>query len=96
VLLSCQPLTDDACDDVLGVIEGIASERVIELMQEEKGIRERYGLDKKKYNQEGISKMSQIGKLNVPKGIAGETTMKMTHKEVVICRRYVLHKKMCI
>ncbi len=40
--------------------------------------------------------MWHIGKLDVPKGIAGETTMKMTHKEVGICRRYVLHKEMCI
>jgi hypothetical protein len=32
----------------------------------------------------------------VPKSIAGETTMKMTHKEVGIRRRYVCHKKMCI
>jgi hypothetical protein len=30
------------------VIEGIAGETVIELMQEEKGIREKYGSDKKK------------------------------------------------
>jgi hypothetical protein len=29
----------------------------------------------------------------VPKSIAGETTMKMTHKEVGICRRYVRHKE---
>jgi hypothetical protein len=32
----------------------------------------------------------------VPKGIAGETTMKMTYKEVGICRKYGLHKEMCI
>jgi hypothetical protein len=31
------------------VVEGIASETVIELMQEEKGVRERYGSDKKIY-----------------------------------------------
>jgi hypothetical protein len=31
--------------------------------------------------------------LDVPKSIAGETTMKMTHKEVGIRRRYVCHKK---
>jgi hypothetical protein len=37
------------CDDVLDVVEGIASETVIELMQEEKGIIERYGSDKKMY-----------------------------------------------
>ncbi len=43
VLLSCQPLTDGICDDVLDVVEGIAGETVIKLTQEEKGIRERYG-----------------------------------------------------
>ncbi len=41
-LLGYQPLTDDACDDVLDVIEGIAGETVIELMQEENNMRERY------------------------------------------------------
>jgi hypothetical protein len=49
VLLGWQPLTDGVCDDVLDVLEGIASGIVIELMQEEKGIRERYGSDKKIY-----------------------------------------------
>ncbi len=49
VLLSCQPLTDGFCDDVLDVVEDIAGETVIELMQEEKGIIERYGSDKKMY-----------------------------------------------
>ncbi len=44
-----QPLKDGICDDVLDVLEGIAGETVIELMQEEKGIRERYGSDKKMY-----------------------------------------------
>ncbi len=34
-LLGYQPLTDGICDDVLDVIEGIASETVIELTQEE-------------------------------------------------------------
>ncbi len=34
VLLGYQPLTDGICDDVLDVVEGIAGERVIELMQE--------------------------------------------------------------
>jgi hypothetical protein len=34
-LLGCQPLTDGICDDVLDVIEGIAGETVIELIQEE-------------------------------------------------------------
>jgi hypothetical protein len=47
VLLGCQPLTDGICDDLLDVVEGIASKTVIKLMQEEKGIRERYGSDKK-------------------------------------------------
>jgi hypothetical protein len=32
-------LTDGVCGDVLDVVEGIASETVIKLMQEEKGIR---------------------------------------------------------
>jgi hypothetical protein len=31
-----QPLTDGVCDDVLDVVEHIASETVIELMQEKK------------------------------------------------------------
>ena len=48
-LLGYQPLTDGICDDVLDVVEGIASETVIELMQEGKGIIERYGSDKKMY-----------------------------------------------
>ncbi len=48
-LLGYQPLTDGVCDDVLDVVEGIASEIVIELTQEEKGIRERYDSDKKMY-----------------------------------------------
>ncbi len=49
VLLGCQPLTDDVCDDVLDVVEGIAGETVVKLTQEEKGIRERYGSNKKMY-----------------------------------------------
>jgi hypothetical protein len=49
VLLGCQPLTDGVCDDVLDVVEGIAGETVIELTQQEKGIRERNGSDKKMY-----------------------------------------------
>jgi hypothetical protein len=49
VLLGCQPMTDGICDDMLNVVEGIAGETVIKLMQEEKGIRERYGSDKKMY-----------------------------------------------
>jgi hypothetical protein len=48
-LLGYQPLTDGICDDVLDVVQGLADETVIELMQEEKGIRERYDLDKKMY-----------------------------------------------
>jgi hypothetical protein len=49
VLLGYQLLTDGICDDVLHVVEGIAGETVIELMQEEKGRRERYDSDKKMY-----------------------------------------------
>ncbi len=48
-LLGYQPLTDGVCDDVLDVVEGIAGETVIELTQEEKGIRERYDSDEKMY-----------------------------------------------
>jgi hypothetical protein len=32
----------------------------------------------------------------VPKSIASETTMKMMHKEVGICKRYVCHKEIFI
>ncbi len=46
-LLGYQPLTDGVCDDVLDVVEGIASETVIELMEEENNMRERYDSDKK-------------------------------------------------
>ncbi len=49
MLLRCQPLIDGVCDDVLDVVEGIASETMIKLMQEEKGIIKRYGSDKKMY-----------------------------------------------
>ncbi len=35
-LLGYQPLTDGMCDDVLDVIEGIASETVIELTRKKK------------------------------------------------------------
>jgi hypothetical protein len=56
-LLGYQLLTDGICDDVLDVVEGIAGETVIELIQEEKGIRERYGSHKKMYTQERIRKM---------------------------------------
>jgi hypothetical protein len=45
-LLGYQPLTDGVCDDVLDVIEGIASETVIELTQEENNMQERYDSDK--------------------------------------------------
>jgi hypothetical protein len=48
-LLEYQPLTDGVCDDVLDVVEGIASETVIELMQEENNSRERYDSDKRMY-----------------------------------------------
>jgi hypothetical protein len=43
-------LTDGVCDDVLDMVEGIASETVIELVREDKGIRERYSSDKKMYS----------------------------------------------
>jgi hypothetical protein len=49
VLLGYQPLTDGICDDVLDMVEGIASETVIELTQEENGIKEIYDSDKKMY-----------------------------------------------
>jgi hypothetical protein len=48
-LLGYQPLTDGICDDVLDVVEGIAGETVIELMQEENNTRERYDSDRKMY-----------------------------------------------
>jgi hypothetical protein len=37
-LFGCQMLKDGVCDDVLDVVEGIASEVVVKLMQEEKGV----------------------------------------------------------
>jgi hypothetical protein len=49
MLLGCQPFSGGVCDDMLDVVEGIASETVIKLKQEEKGIRKRYGSDKKMY-----------------------------------------------
>jgi hypothetical protein len=49
VLLGCQLLIDGVCDDVLNVVECVAGEAVIELTQEEKGIKERYGSDKEMY-----------------------------------------------
>ena len=48
-LLGCLLLTDDIRDDELDVVEGIAGETVIEMTQEEKGVRERYDSDKKMY-----------------------------------------------
>jgi hypothetical protein len=42
-------LTDGICDDALDVIEGIASETVIELTREEKEIKEIYDSEKKMY-----------------------------------------------
>ncbi len=42
-------MTDGVCDDALDVVKGIASETVIELMQEENNMRERYDSDKKMY-----------------------------------------------
>ncbi len=39
MLLGYQPLTDDVCDDVLDVVEGIAGETVIELTREKKGLK---------------------------------------------------------
>jgi hypothetical protein len=42
-------LTDGVCNDVLDVVEGVASETVIELTQEKKGKIERYGSDRKMY-----------------------------------------------
>ena len=42
-------MTDGICYDVLDVVEGIAGETVIELMQEEKGIKEIHDSDKKMY-----------------------------------------------
>ncbi len=46
-LLGYQRLTDGVCDDVLDVIDGIAGETVMELMQEENNMQERYDSDKK-------------------------------------------------
>jgi hypothetical protein len=48
-LLGYQPLTDGVCDDVLDVVEGIASETVIEVTQEENNMRERHDSDKRMY-----------------------------------------------
>ncbi len=46
-LLGYQSLTDGVCDDVLDVIESIASETAIELTQEENNMQESYDSDKK-------------------------------------------------
>jgi hypothetical protein len=40
-------LKDGICDDVLDVVEGIAGKTVIELMQEEKGLK-KYMIQKRK------------------------------------------------
>jgi hypothetical protein len=45
------------CDDVLDMVEGIAGETVIKLMQEEKGIKEIYDSDKKNVYIKRIRKM---------------------------------------
>ncbi len=47
VLFGYQPLTDGVCDDVLDMVEGIAGETVIKLMQEEKGLK-KYMIQKRK------------------------------------------------
>ncbi len=49
VLLKYQLLTDGVCDDLLDVEDGFAGETVIELTQEEKGIKEIYDSEKKMY-----------------------------------------------
>jgi hypothetical protein len=49
VLLGYQLLTGGVCDDVLDMVEGIAGETVIELMREEKGMKEMYDSEKKMY-----------------------------------------------
>ncbi len=48
-LLGYQPLTEGICDDVLDMVEGIAGETVIEMIREEKGIKEIHDSDKKMY-----------------------------------------------
>jgi hypothetical protein len=49
LVVGVQPLTDGVCDDVLDVIEGIAGETVMELMQEENNMQEIYNLTNKMY-----------------------------------------------
>jgi hypothetical protein len=39
-LLGYQPLTDGVCDGMLDMVEGIAGETVIELMQDKNNMRE--------------------------------------------------------
>jgi hypothetical protein len=60
-LLGYQPLTDGIYDDVLDMIEGIASETVIELTQEENIMRERYDLDKKCIRKKESEKCDTLG-----------------------------------
>ena len=48
-LLGSEPVTDGIGDDMLDVVEGIDGETVIELIQEENNMRERYASDKKMY-----------------------------------------------
>jgi hypothetical protein len=52
-------LTDGICDDVLDMAEGIASETVIKLMQEEKGIKGKIWLRQEnvylRWNQEDVT-----------------------------------------
>jgi hypothetical protein len=91
MLLRCQPLTYGVCDNVLDVVKGIDSETVIKLMQEEKVIKGKIWFRQEnvylRWNQEDVTHW----KIR----LANETTMKMTHKDIGICRRYVLQKEMC-
>ncbi len=48
MLMVYQLLTDGICDDVLDMVEGIAGETVIELTQEEKGIK-KYMIQTRKF-----------------------------------------------
>jgi hypothetical protein len=51
VLIGCWGIShqQSICDDVLDVIEGIASETVMELMQDKNNMQEIYNLTKKMY-----------------------------------------------
>ncbi len=69
-LLGYQSLTDGIFDDVLDMVDGIASETVIELMHKEKGIREDMIQTRKCIHKK------ESERCDVPKSIAGETTMK--------------------